>query len=67
MWGIVEIDIEDISDDALQEPEPVIDTALDEEAEKEALKRFRLANLDHPAMIELFKLCKERIQIQKEK
>lgn len=67
MWGVVEIEVEDFPGDKAGKRETIDESAYDEEVIAEAKKRFKLTNFDHPAIVEIYNLCIERMMEEKEK
>ena len=67
MWGVVEIEVEDKPEVASPGKVQEIDPILYEKAKEEAMKRYRLTNVDHPAIKEIFNLDLYRIIVQKTK
>ncbi len=61
MWGVVEVDIQGVSrDDLMRQATAEIDPMLLREAENESRHWFRLTDLEHPFVSELFRLVTAR-------
>lgn len=58
--GVKEVEVVAVSDEIVLQNHMTVDPSIQNRAVEEAMRHFRLTNLDHPAMIELFKLCIER-------
>lgn len=57
IWGIVGVEIEGVTEDLRPPALEEIDPAVLQAAEKFTQKRFACANLDHPFLQELFRIC----------
>ena len=58
--GVEKVEVVAVSNENVSQNHMTVDPVIQNRAVKEAMSHFRLTNLDHPAMIELFKLCIER-------
>jgi hypothetical protein len=58
--GVERVEVDAAFHNRVAKNDTPIDPGIQNRAVEEAMRHFRLTNLDHPAMIELFKLCIER-------
>jgi putative nucleotidyltransferase with HDIG domain len=60
MWGIGAVEIEDVPHDSCSSTTEEISPAVHNEAEELTKKHFSQANIDHPFLRELFRICVQR-------